>query len=598
MRATLPVAVHVLGLVALCLTLYLPAAVRTPFFTKGEPREALVVRQMLEHGAWVLPSRPSATGLTIASKPPLFHWLAALGSSLGGHTSELTVRLPSVVLGTATVAAVAVVGATALPARAALMGALVLATTFEWVRAASTARVDCTLAAFTTLGLLIFYRAFLRGSLPLGEGILAYLFLGCASLTKGPVGAVLPILVLMVALLTARRIRDLPQFRPLLGGCILLLVVGGWYAAGWAIGGDAFVQQHILKENVLRFLGTSSMSASHAHPFYYYLPTLAVGLLPWTPFVAGALVVMARNQAARRDPRTRFLLVWFVVVLGFYSLASGKRSVYLLALYAPAALLCGWWLDELAAGVQSTKWLGSRWVRTSAVVLSVVGGALCLVTVAHRMDLVRLDLLEPLFHTRDRANFVTVQEIMKSRFLLCASLLAVVASGLGFVAAALRRRHWIPMFAANTVAAIAIWALVFCLFQPDLGRARTLAPFVTTVARLTNGAPLSFYPPTFDFGAAFYASNPIRPEPPGNTRRSEPSYVLIWDTELAQLPESERRLLTPLATSKGTDPRGKRHMVLARLRSAPEHAAVDSSGLVFAQGVGEHSAGKAPNCGT
>src|SRR3954453_23700992 len=65
-------------LVVLCAALYLPPAVATPFFTKGEPREGLVVRRMVEHGEWMLPRRPSGEGLAIASKPPLFHWLGAL----------------------------------------------------------------------------------------------------------------------------------------------------------------------------------------------------------------------------------------------------------------------------------------------------------------------------------------------------------------------------------------------------------------------------------------------------------------------------------------------------------------------------------------
>src|SRR4029077_3788083 len=75
----------------LCLLLYVPPAALTPFFTKGEPREALVVRRMVEDGTWLLPKRASANGWTIASKPPFFHWLGAAASSIGGTATEWTV---------------------------------------------------------------------------------------------------------------------------------------------------------------------------------------------------------------------------------------------------------------------------------------------------------------------------------------------------------------------------------------------------------------------------------------------------------------------------------------------------------------------------
>src|SRR6266436_6564671 len=80
--------VAAVALVLLCAALYLPPAITTPFFTKGEPREGLVVRRMLENGDWVLPKRASGNGWTIASKPPFFHWLAALAASALGGTSE------------------------------------------------------------------------------------------------------------------------------------------------------------------------------------------------------------------------------------------------------------------------------------------------------------------------------------------------------------------------------------------------------------------------------------------------------------------------------------------------------------------------------
>jgi hypothetical protein len=75
---------------------------------------------------------------------------------------------------------------------------------------------------------------------------------------------------------------------------------------------------------------------------------------------------------------------------------------------------------------------------------------------------------------------------------------------------------------------------------------------------------MAFYRGSFDFGAMFYAPSGTRHWKPGRHAGPGPHYLLIWDTELANLPEHERQKLTLLATSEGTDPRGRQHLILAR----------------------------------
>src|SRR5437867_150223 len=68
---------------------------KAPFHTKGEPREGLVVWEMTHGGGWMLPRR---NGVELPSKPPLFHWLAAVTSLLHGATDEWSIRFPSAAL--------------------------------------------------------------------------------------------------------------------------------------------------------------------------------------------------------------------------------------------------------------------------------------------------------------------------------------------------------------------------------------------------------------------------------------------------------------------------------------------------------------------
>lgn len=554
-----------LALLVICAGLYLPPAVLTPFFTKGEPREGLVVRRMVEEGDWVLPKRSSEHGWTIASKPPFFHWLGALTSTLTGGTSELSVRLPSVLLGIATVVAVWAITRPLLPGMAALAGAIVLATTFEWVRAVSSARVDGTLAALMTFALLLFYRAVVRGELSRRDALLAYGCLACAGLTKGPVGFLLPGLVIFVALLALRRLALIPRLHPVLGVVLVLAVAGGWYVAAWYLGGESFFRKHILKENVFRFLGASKLKSGHEHPFYYYFPTFAAGFLPWTLFLVAALVTAFRDRVARRDPAIVFLLVWVVVVFGFYSAASAKRSVYLLALYPAAALLTGWWWERLRTATTAPQWLRSRATR---VVVAVSCAAVILplaVVLAEGAGFAPLQQITPLLHPKDQANLPLVRGIIDDHLLaISAGLLAVLAA-LATAVVALRRQRWTALFAGSAALATALWFLVFAVFQPPLARERTLRPFLADVAGQVDDHPLFFYPGTWDFGAAFYAPRGTRHWKPGVGHGPGPHYMLVWDDAVGAIRDAKGAPPEALVRSEGTEPKGRRHMVLVRV---------------------------------
>jgi 4-amino-4-deoxy-L-arabinose transferase-like glycosyltransferase len=533
------------ALLGVCLVVYLPPAFSTPFFTKGEAREATVVQNMVREGTWVLPRRPSATGETIASKPPMLHWLGASVATLAGGLREWTMRAPSVGLATLTVLCVWWTARALLPGAAGLLAALVLATSFEWVRAATAARVDAALAAFTTIGLLVLWRGFVHDGLTRWAAVIAGLAFGAAALTKGPVGFVLPGLVIATALVVRGRLRTLPRFHPLLAAVVVLAAVAAWYLAAWQIGGDAFFRKHVLKENVFRFVGATALKSGHAHPFYYYVPALAVGLLPWTPMVVGALVAVVRDRTARRDPRTGFLLMWFVVTFVFYSAASAKRSVYLLALYPPAALLAGWWLEALVRSGRPFHWLDARPARIALGVLGLVLAIPLVLVLAEGVGLAPLAHLAPLLHEKDRANLPLVREVIGAH-------LGVVVIGMAVLLAAL--------------VATALWVLVFGVFQPGLATRRTLAPFMAEVRTLTGGVAPYFYPPTFDHGAAFYGDPPPLHWGEPGVPTAPDTYVLIWDVDLAALAAEHRASLAVLATSTGTDPKGKRRMVLARLR--------------------------------
>src|SRR5438445_13822266 len=128
----------VILILSACFVLYFWDLGQAPFFDKQEPREALVVWEINHSGSWILPLR---NGNEIPSKPPLYHWLAALVSQASNQMNEFTVRFPSALLATIGVLLVYLAGAARWGRTAGLISAMVLATSYEWRQAAKAARV-------------------------------------------------------------------------------------------------------------------------------------------------------------------------------------------------------------------------------------------------------------------------------------------------------------------------------------------------------------------------------------------------------------------------------------------------------------------------
>src|SRR5205807_8438936 len=133
----------VILILSACFVLYFWDLGQAPFFDKQEPREALVVWEINHSGNWILPMR---NGNEIPSKPPLYHWLAALASQAVNELDGFTVRFPSAFFGTAGVFLTYFAGASLWRRSAGLVSAMVLATSFEWRQGATAARGDMTLA--------------------------------------------------------------------------------------------------------------------------------------------------------------------------------------------------------------------------------------------------------------------------------------------------------------------------------------------------------------------------------------------------------------------------------------------------------------------
>ncbi len=325
-------------LLALTAALLLFRLGRVPLIGPDEPRYARVAVEMHRAGAYLV---PTLQGQPWLEKPPLYYWLAGLAFSLFGET-ETAARLPSVLAAVLLVASVVFFGVRLYGEETGLHAGLVAATmplVFAYGRAAAmdmllAATVTCTvgLTALRLLGLAG------RGAVPAAWG-----FMALAVLAKGPLGLLLPGLIVGGYVAATRQWRLAREALSPAGIALFLLIAGPWYLLMWRHEGPAFVDVFLLNHNVQRFASTIHR---HPGPIFYYVPVLLAGVFPWTGLTLAGLGTLR----PRLSPADLFLALWIALPFLFFSIAGSKLPGYILPCLPPLALLTGRAAHEMVLG--------------------------------------------------------------------------------------------------------------------------------------------------------------------------------------------------------------------------------------------------------
>ena len=377
----------------------------TDFYSKGEPREAVVAYTMVEHGNWILPIN---NGGDIPYKPPFFHWCIALFSLLQGHVSEFTSRLPSALALVAMSVGGFVFFAKRKNANMALLATLLSLTAFEVHRAGINCRVDMVNTAFMVGALFLMFRWWERGKRTMPW--LAILCMSGATLTKGPVGMLLPCAVMGVFMLTQRESLWSTVWRLGLTALLSLVLPLCWYYAAYLQGGDEFLRL-VKEENIDRLLGKMAYE-SHENSFWYNFLTLITGWLPYTLLFVFSLFVLPWKrfsksgfmQSVRRaEPMQVFVWLAFGLILFFYCIPKSKRSVYLLPCYPFMAWLMAQYVVWLVANRLSA-------VKVYAWLMGVLGVVLSVAFVVLKTGVVP----DTLFHGKHAADNIVMLHALES----------------------------------------------------------------------------------------------------------------------------------------------------------------------------------------
>lgn len=312
-------------------------------------------REMVASGDWVTPYYNYEPRW---QKPVLYYWLSSL-TYLATGASEFGARLWAALAGVGLVLVTAACGRRWYDETTGLLAGAIVATNFGYFSIGRMALPDLPLTFCITLTIWAALVSTLESERsPRQFVVLAALGFGLGFLMKGPVGLLIPAIVILPVLMIERRSIGLNPVDIVLGFVIMLAVATPWYFLMWARHGNEYLQSFFVGDNFQRF---ATDRFNDPRPWWFYLPVVAGGLLPWTPLALTWLGPITQFLRGRRSVGTIDvrLLMWAALPLVFYSISIGKQPRYVLPVLPPLAILLASSIVE-----RTQEWRGFDGVRS------------------------------------------------------------------------------------------------------------------------------------------------------------------------------------------------------------------------------------------
>lgn len=352
---------QILLLLVCPLLLYFLTISFMPLLEPDESRYSDIPSLMNQTGDYVTPRLHHVVYL---EKPPLVYWATALIFKVFGE-SDFSSRLFVALCAWGCILLVYFMGVRLRDVKTGLYAAGILSTFLFHYLIGKINILDMPLTFFVCLSIWAGYR-YLADSARFRIWIyLAYVAAALAVLTKGLIGLAFPFAILGIWLMFQKRWRDLPRLISPIGILAFLAITLPWVILAQKANSD-FLRFFFVQEHFLRY--TTKMHGRDA-TFFYYIPVLLLGTLPWCAFLWKASKEGHVGwRGLFKKPDIVFLLVWMLLILLFYSISSSKLIPYIGPVFLPLALLFaqifrqseespesrkGYWLYKLPVIAQS-----------------------------------------------------------------------------------------------------------------------------------------------------------------------------------------------------------------------------------------------------
>ncbi len=295
-------------------------------------------KEMLLSGDFV---SPRIFGNFWYDKPAFFYWELIAAFKVFGVT-DFAARFFPAVFGVIGLLLTYFFARRLYDARTAIMAGVMLGTSVGYWVISKSVITDATLFVFFNAVLVFFYLAYTGTNKNLYY--LCYLFAGLAVLTKGPIGILLPGLVITIFIVLRRDFAEIPRMKPL-GFAIFFAVVALWYYPMYRLHGSDFINTFLGVHNYLR-------ATVSEHPmwnvWWYYSVLFFLIFFPWG-FVTLPPALWSWFRARRLpsfDRDEQFLLVWALTINIFYQMMATKYTTYTMPALLPISILAARFLRE------------------------------------------------------------------------------------------------------------------------------------------------------------------------------------------------------------------------------------------------------------
>jgi 4-amino-4-deoxy-L-arabinose transferase-like glycosyltransferase len=302
-----------------------------------EGRYAEIPREMVASGDW---TTPRLNDLKYFEKPPLQYWATAIAYTVFGE-HQWTSRLWAGLTGFAGIFLVWFAGSRLFGREAGGYAALLVGSSMLYVLIGHINTLDMGVTFFITLGIA----GLLIGQTRVAKRdqrnwmLLAWAGMALAVLSKGLMGVVLPGAALFIYCIVERDFSVLKRMYWLPGLAVFLLIAAPWFYLVMKANPE-FFGRFFIYEHYTRF---TTKDLGRYQPWYYFVPILLAGALPWTVLMFDTLLRAWRRgrQPGKLFDVERFLLIWVVFIYLFFSVSGSKLPSYLLPMFPALALLMG-----------------------------------------------------------------------------------------------------------------------------------------------------------------------------------------------------------------------------------------------------------------
>jgi 4-amino-4-deoxy-L-arabinose transferase-like glycosyltransferase len=364
-------------ILAFWVLIYVPGLFSPPLLDDADSVHAEAAREMLTRHDYVT---LHADGIRYFDKAPLLYWLTAASYSQFGFT-EFGTRLPLMLLVLVLLLASYALGRQLGGDGAGLSAALILATAVGPYLYTRFLIPDIVVGLWLTITVHLLWRSLHeeKPSLLLCAGLAIVTALDV--LSKGLIGLVFPVGIILVYVLITGNYRQVLKLRPLFTTVVFFIVAAPWHilatlrnpAQGETKG---FFWFYFINDQINRYLNKRIPHDYNKVPFLLFWGLILVWLFPWSPYVISGLRQVPvrwkewRGQLSQERRAALLLAIWAIVILGFFSFST-RQEYYVLPVLPALALLAGMWLanEEKSSWDSPTRRSG----RVCATILLVLG---------------------------------------------------------------------------------------------------------------------------------------------------------------------------------------------------------------------------------